>query len=203
MLGLSKRFRTETWQRRRSLALAAPDGPARAPAPAPGSTTWSEHDLLWERDQEQAAAAFLAGDPVLPPRLWGHAFHIAERHFGRGDPRLACSLTNQALVHRRQGDIHRAQLLFDWALETWDHSWRWLAMMTPARPDQGVAIYGAEAQATFRQLIARGRAATAALERREELPANGFEPWQTLRPRQLCDLRKLLAAVLLMAPRPH
>ena len=91
-------------------------------------------DLAWERFQEQAAIAFRAGDPINPPRLWAAALDIAERHFGRGDPRLASSLTNQALAMRRRRVDYQAQKLFREALDVWDDSWRWIHLMTAGRP---------------------------------------------------------------------
>ena len=83
-------------------------------------------DLAWERCQEQAAIAFRAGDAITPTRLWATGLDIAQRHFGRGDPRLASSLSNQALVMRRDRQEHQAQRLFRDALEVWDDSWAFL-----------------------------------------------------------------------------
>jgi hypothetical protein len=41
------------------------------------------------------------------------------------------------------------------------------------------------------------------LERFDELPKDSLAEWLELKPRGLSDLRKLLAAVLLIAPKPH
>ena len=97
-------------------------------------------DLAWERFQEQAAIAFRAGDPINPPRLWAAALDIAERHFGRGDPRLASSLTNQALAIRRRRLDYQAQKLFREALDVWDDSWRWIHLMTSGRPSDAAPL---------------------------------------------------------------
>ena len=63
---------------------------------------FSAADLAWESCQERAALAYRAGDVATAARLWEQGLAIACKHFGRGDPRLASSLTNQALVMRRR-----------------------------------------------------------------------------------------------------
>jgi hypothetical protein len=174
-------------------------------AGAPGSTA----DLAWERCQEQAAIAFGAGDAILSSRLWTEALAIAEKRFGRGDPRRASSLTNQALVLRRRREDHQAQRLFQEALEVWDQSWRWIHLMTPGRATFGpghchqLEVYGPDARAWFNALAQQGRAATVALERADQRLETGLDPWFSLRPRRMSDLRKLLGAVLLIAPKPR
>jgi hypothetical protein len=169
----------------------------------------SAADLAWERYQEQAAIAYRAGDPITPSRLWATALDIAEKHFGHGDPRLASSLTNQALVMRRRRHDYQAQKLFREALHVWDVSWRWIHLMTPDRTARGTRrsdhldIYGRDARAWFNALAQQGRAATIALEHRDELPANGLEEWFAMKPKRMSDLRRLLGAVLLIAPKPR
>ena len=166
-------------------------------------------DLAWERCQERAALAFGAGDAVAAARLWEQALAIAEKHFGRGDPRCAASLTNHALVMRRRRQDYQAKRLFEDALLAWDDSWRWIHLMTPRpagawqRPEQSnrLEVYGPTARSAFAALAERGRAATARLERYDELPEGGLAAWFDLRPRRMNDLRKLLAAVLLIAPK--
>lgn len=167
-------------------------------------------DLSWERCQEQAALAFQAGDSCTCARLWGQALEIADQHFSRGDPRLATSLTNQALVMRRTRHDYQAKVLFDRALQVWDDSWRWVALMTPATPpleharaSDRLEIYDRAARTDFDALIARGRAATATLERYDELTRDRLNQWFEIKPRRMSDLRKLLAAVLLLAPSAH
>jgi hypothetical protein len=103
-------------------AVAAPSGASAAGFAA---------DLAWERCQEQAAIAFRAGDPITTTRLWTAGLEIAEKYFRRGDPRLASSLTNQALVMRRRRQDYQAKKLFRDALDVWDDSWRWIHLMTP------------------------------------------------------------------------
>ncbi len=173
-----------------------------------GDANAAAADLVWERCQEQAALAFRAGDAVAAPRLWAQALAVAEEHFGRGDPRLATSYTNQALVLRRRRQDYQAQQMFTWALQVWDDSWRWILLMTPgpARHDAAsnqLQIYDRNALADFATLAERGRAVTAAIERHDQLPVGGLEEWFRIKPSRLSDLRKLLSAVLLIAPRPH
>ena len=177
--------------------------------PSAASTPASAADLAWERHQEQAAIAFRAGDPINSSRLWAAALDLARKHFGRGDPRLASSLTNQALVMRRRRHDYQAQQLFREALDVWDDSWRWIHLMTPggtgvgAGPSDRLDVYGRNARTLFNALARQGRAATAALERHDKLPANRLEQWFAIKPKRMSDLRRLLGAVLLIAPRPH
>jgi hypothetical protein len=177
--------------------------------PSAASALASAADLAWERYQEQAAIAFRAGDPITSSRLWAAALDIAEKHFGRGDPRLASSLTNQALVMRRRRLDYQAQKLFREALDVWDDSWRWIHLMTPGGTAGGASrsdcldVYGRDARAWFNALAQQGRTATEALERHDRLPANGLEEWFAIKPKRMGDLRRLLGAVLLIAPRPH
>jgi hypothetical protein len=175
------------------------------------AASFAAADFAWERCQEQAALAFRTGDTVSARRLWAEALTIAIKHFGRGDPRLAASLTNQALVMRRRRQDYQAKRLFEDAFAVWADSWRWILLMTPGHPgalprsaqsDQ-LEIYDPTARAYFTALAERGRAATERLERYDELPKEGLAEWLELKPKRLSDLRKLLAAVLLIAPNPH
>jgi hypothetical protein len=183
---------------------------AEAPEARGAAGAFAASDLAWERCQEQAALAFRAGDAAHAARLWEQALTIAEQHFGRGDPRLAASLTNQALVMRRQRQDYQAKRLFEDALVAWGETWRWIHLMTPQPagiadgPERSnrLEIYDAAARTTFAALAERGRVTTAWLERYDELPAGGLTEWLQIKPRRLTDLRKLLAAVLLIAPKP-
>jgi len=175
----------------------------------PVAVGFAAADLAWERCQERAALAFRAGEAAPPTQLREQALAIAEQHFGRGDPRHAASLTNCALVMRRRRQDHQAKRLFDDALVAWDDSWRWIHLMTPRpvgaasrlRHSDQLEVYRPAARNAFAALAERGRAATARLERYDELPAGGLATWFEIKPRQMTDLRKLLAAVLLIAPR--
>jgi hypothetical protein len=172
-------------------------------------TGFSAADLAWERCQEQAALAYRKGDVATAARLWEQGLSIARKHFGRGDPRLASSLTNQALVMRRRRQLYLAGQLFEEAFLVWEASWRWIYLMTPgdrvapstsAQSDH-LPVYDLAARAHFSALAERGCAATAWLERHDQLLDDGLAEWLEIKPRRLSDLRKLLAAVLLIAPK--
>jgi hypothetical protein len=172
-------------------------------------TAWSSADLAWERCQEQAAIAFRAGDPFMSSRLWGDALAIARKCFGRGDPRLASSLTNQALVLRRRRQDYQAMTLFQEAIDAWDNSWRWIHLMTPGPATIGpphsdhLEVYGPQARAWFNALAQKGREATIALDRYDQRLEVGIDTWFAIKPDRVSDLRRLLGAVLLIAPRPR
>jgi tetratricopeptide (TPR) repeat protein len=196
------------------IAPEAITGEAGGAVPAAGSSApavdFSAADFAWERYQEQAALAYRAGDVATAARAWEQALAIADQQFARGDPRLAASLTNQALVMRRRGQVYQAKRLFEDAFAVWEDSWRWIYLMTPGRQtsrqkaqSDRLATYDATARAWFTALAERGCAATAMLERFDELPKDSLAEWLELKPRGLSDLRKLLAAVLLIAPKPH
>ena len=181
--------------------------PGASTSPSAASATEFAADVAWERAQEQAAIAYRAGDPITPTRLWAAALDIADKRFGRGDPRLASSLTNNALVMRRRRQDYQAKKMLHDALEAWDDSWRWIHLMTPDRPSNGARrsdhldIYGPDARAWFNALARQGRAATMALERYDRLPASGLDEWFEIKPKRMSDVRKLLGAVLLIAPK--
>jgi hypothetical protein len=195
--------------------MPVPEGPlpsisvrAARHAPLVGCTA---ADLAWERNLEQAAIAFEAGDPVMPPVLWARGLDIAERHFASGDPRLACSLTNRAFALRRQGERFESNKMFKDARAAWSETWRWVRLMTPGaavlgRPTGGaesLPVYDHATQEVLFALAARGLATTDAIEGYDRLPAQGVKLWLDMKPRAFSDLRRLLGAVLLIVSNPH
>jgi len=168
-------------------------------------------DLAWERNLEQAAIAFEAGDAVMPPVLWARGLDIAERHFASGDPRLACSLTNRAFALRRQGERFESNKMFKDARGAWSETWRWVRLMTPGGATLGhptggagpLPVYDHAAQEVLFALAARGLATTDAIEGYDRLPAQGVKQWLAMKPRAFSDLRRLLGAVLLIVSNPH
>ena len=202
----SDRRRQELWHQRRSLALARTSPVVVANTPAAALPhRWAPHDLAWERCQAEAAVAARAGDPIAPGYCWTRGLEIADRFFSQGDPRIATSLTNWAVVLRRRRRVHQAESMFAQALEAWDESWRWVYLMhrppAEATEDAFARVYDKEARATFMHLVRLGRAASSALARQTPSPVASIELWLGLRPRRFSDLRKLLAAVLLIASR--
>jgi hypothetical protein len=198
-----------TSQEKAAVALAYAIVEAAAAPRTSAGTAWSAADLVWERGQEQAAIAFRAGDPFMSSRLWAETLAVARKCFGRGDPRLASSLTNQALVLRRRRQDYQAMTMFQEAVAAWDDSWRWIHLMTPGpagigpRHGDHLGVYGPQARARFSALAQKGRDATIALERYDRRLEVGIDAWFAIKPKQVSDLRRLLGAVLLIAPRPR
>lgn len=183
-------------QASRSMAPASRDVRRRSPG-----DRFTAIDLAWEQEQESAARAFLAGVGDPAARHWQRALAIAREHFDSCDPRLATSLTNRGRVFRWDGDRYQAERHFSEALLVWDQGWRWIALMSPPGcPDR---CYSEAAQAEFQALLEQARAVSAAIERYDRLPAWGLRRWLDERPSRPCDLRKLLAAVLLIVSRPR
>jgi hypothetical protein len=183
-------------------------GSAARHAPLVGCTAV---DLAWERNLEQAAIAFQAGDAVMPPVLWARGLDIAERHFASGDPRLACSLTNRAFALRRQGERFESNKMFKDARAAWSETWRWVRLMTPGGATLGppdgrrgtAAVYDHATQEVLFALAARGLATTDAIEGYDRLPAQSMKLWLDMKPSAFSDLRRLLGAVLLIVSNPH
>jgi len=181
--------------------------PARHAPPVGGTAA----ELAWERNMEQAAIAFLAGDAIMPPLLWARGLDMAERHFAMGDPRLACSLTNRAFALRRQGERFESNKMFKEARAAWSETWRWVWLMTPGgatlrRPAGGaesLPVYDHSTQEVLFALAAQGLAATDAIEGYDRLPAQGVKLWLDMKPTVFSDLRRLLGGVLLIVPNPH
>ncbi|MGI9437283.1 MAG: hypothetical protein ACR2Q4_21035 [Geminicoccaceae bacterium] len=162
-------------------------------------------DITWERLQEQALLAFHGSDSTKATLYWTKAFDIAERHFSRGDPRLAASRSNQAFSLRRQLKIHEANKLFGLAEQAWDECWCWVPMMEPpCRPDQAEGVrYDEAMQRRFYEIAKRGQAITDTLRWQERLPTGSFEEWQGVKPSAMTDIRKLMAAVFLLVSNKH
>lgn len=161
----------------------------------------SKTDTAWERTQEQALRAFRAGNMSVAVSSWDRGFEIANRHFDRGDPRQAASYTNQAFALMRQQQLLQAQLMLQDAIRRWDDSWRWIPLMVPRPGDNQceATCYDEPIQQEFYAFVRRGQAITEALAQERQLPTGGLEEWRDHRPATMCDLRKLISAVLLIA----
>jgi hypothetical protein len=154
-------------------------------------------DLTWERAQEQALQAFGAGHAAAARAHWRRALDIAERHFERGDPRLAASLSNHAFALLRQNQMHQANIYFRRAVDAWEDSWRWVPWMSAAKGPEP-APFERTAQDAFYDLIRQGRMNTEELWREQRLPDAHGDDWRSVKPRVMNDVRRLLAAVFLM-----
>lgn len=157
-------------------------------------------DATWERTQEQALNAYYDGDAAKARASWAKALDIAERHFERGDPRLAASLNNHAFALLRQSQIHQANSYFQRAEKAWEDSWRWIPCMTPSTgPGETAAEpYDRETQDIFYALIKRGRTITETLATEHRLTETEGDDWQTVKPKGMTDVRRLFSAVFLI-----
>lgn len=157
-------------------------------------------DAVWERTQEQALRIFQTRGIGRARPIWTKATQIAKSQFEWGDPRIAASCANQAFSMIRQKDMHQGQLLFDESLRCWKDSWRWVSLMEP--PHLGGQFeksqFTGKARQSFYALIQRGQAMTEALAR-NQLATGGFEDWQEHKPKTMCDVRRLVAAIFLIA----
>lgn len=157
-------------------------------------------DLTWERTQEKALDALRASEAASACALWAKALDIAERHFERGDPRIAASLSNHGFALLRQDEIHKANVCFQRADAAWEDSWRWIPWMRPSTSQDGVeaAPYDQATQEAFYALIEQGRAITMALQRDHRLPEAVGDDWLAVKPKGMTDIRRLFSAVFLM-----
>lgn len=157
-------------------------------------------EMAWERAQEQGMQAFRAGRSSEAFAHWAKGLEIAERHFERGDPRLAASFTNRGYALLRQDHIHQANTYFESAMAAWDDSWRWVPWMTPS-PEPGgnrPEPYDHVTQQAFYGLIQRGRAVTEAIWQDHKVPEAFGDDWHTVKPKSMNDIRRLFSAVYLM-----
>ena len=173
---------------------------------------WRDSDLAWERLQEAAFESHASGDRDAAGQRWGEALRLARAAFADNDPRLAASLTNQALSVRRRGNAALADELLSEALLVWDRAASWIEAMQPERRSRSSTFhlrleakhkggYEQFSQERYRALAAEGRAATAAYKDGEAAgnADDGSARWQKERPAGFTDGRKLLAAVRLIA----
>jgi hypothetical protein len=94
---------------------------------------------------------------------------------------------------------HQALRLFARAADSWEQGWRWVRRMAP--PGGGES-YDEEARARFLDLLHLGQRTSLAIARMEPPSLAGLRRFEAMRPRQMSDLRALLAAVFLLVPGP-
>lgn len=171
---------------------------------------WSDAELTWEQIQETAAEALLAGDWQQAGSLWAVGLDLARATFEACDPRLATSLANKAVALRHDGKAAAAEKLFDEALAVWACSGPWVLALAPERRARSSTYhlrlesrypggYDQHARARHGALAEEGRAAVEALRAGREFPRGALARWRGERPAGYVDVRKLLAAVLLLA----
>jgi|GEM_PF-5033084 len=157
-------------------------------------------DVTWERAQEQAMHAFKVRNADGARTGWAKALDIAERHFERGDPRLASSLSNHAFSLLRQGQDHQANMYFQRALIAWEESWRWIPWMTPSSSvdESEAAPYDQGTQDAFYALVKQGKTITERTFRERQLPDVDNDDWSAVKPKSMNDVRRLFSAIFLM-----
>lgn len=169
---------------------------------------WSDAELTWEQAQEAAAEALEAGDRDEAAALWATGLDLARATFGAGDPRLATSLANHAVALRRAGAD--ATPLFVEALAVWARSGPWVLALAPEHRARSSTYhlrletrypggYDRHARARHAALAEEGLAALEALQAGRGPARGALARWRRERPAGYVDVRKLLAAVLLLA----
>lgn len=180
--------------------MTTTDGAVSNRTPA-GDRVRFDADLAWERAQEKGLQAFKLGEASDARQNWAKALEIAERHFERGDPRLAASYTNHGFAVLRQGQIHQANSYFQRATAAWDDAWRWIPLMKPpSAPEEadGASAYDQSIQDRFYGLVEQGKAITEAIWREQRIPEVEGDEWCVIKPKGMSDIRRLFAAVFLM-----
>ncbi len=169
---------------------------------------WSSADADWERLQVDAAEAYAAGDLAAAAVSWAVALRTARASFQTNDPRLATSLANHAAALREKGEAVPARLWQE-ALEIWDETPAWLARQ-PFTPRARSSLfhlrleakhpdaYDASLRRRAEALLVSGRELTRALAGAGS-KAPDLTAWQRARPAGFDTMRKLLAAVHLLA----
>ena len=157
-------------------------------------------DITWERVQEQAMQAYKARNAAGARASWAKALDIAERHFERGDPRLAASLSNHGFALMRQGLVHQANVYLRRSITAWEESWCWVPWMTPstAPSDDEPTPYDQTTQDAFYALVNQGKSITETLLRERRLPEMASDDWNMVKPKRMNDVRRLFSAVFLM-----
>ena len=172
---------------------------------------WTNAEVIWEQIQVAAAECRRGGDDAEASELWRGALELAREHLPPGDLRVAASVANLAVVERRAGNVRAAKETIQEALALWDAGDEWVESLEPTALARS-STFHLRLQAKhpgawdrfprerFRTLALEGRAILAA--RHDGLPdaSDRLERWRRERPAGFNDWRKLLGAVLLIAP---
>ncbi|MEO1191182.1 MAG: hypothetical protein AAFY02_05465 [Pseudomonadota bacterium] len=168
---------------------------------------WSAEELYWE---ELSAAAL-----ALPPReaiqYWEEAARIAPEAFTPEDARHATTWANLALVSDLEGRPEAAADLLDQAVAQWQAAETWVAGLRAERRARSSLFhhrlqqkhsggYDHWRQARYRDLYQRGAEALAARRQGTYRPDDPSATWVVACPPGLEDARRLIAAVMLIAP---
>lgn len=171
---------------------------------------WSNAELIWEQVQEAAAAAHAAGDSEDATALWLGALEVAREHLEHNDPRLATSLVNCALDKRRTGDPIAAQTLLDEAEQVWPKTRAWVDTLRSEHRARSSTFhlrlkakhrgaYDRFSKERYAALHEEAQTVIQACQSGNTGQSDRLTRWRRERPAGFTDMRKMLAAVLLLA----
>lgn len=174
---------------------------------------WSEADLEWERQTEEALAA-LSEERIDEARAgFASALRLARAEFGLNDPRLAASLSNQAAAVATADGGGAGQIKAA-AAQAWSACDGWIDKMTAPRTARSSMFhlrmerlhrpaYEERWRVKGRELLSDVREELCTDETLELVgpheAADRVARWHRERPVTLSDPRKLMASVILLA----
>ncbi len=172
---------------------------------------WTNAELIWEQIQTAAAECARRGDHEEAAELWAGGLEVAREHLSDDDPRRAASLANHGVARGRAGGKAESRRLLAAALIGWDDGERWVRALTPETRARSSTFhlrleskhrggYQRFSRARHNELWELGRAAIVAHLSGETPAEGGYARWQRERPAGFNDLRKLMAAALLITP---
>ena len=171
---------------------------------------WKRRDLWWERLQEQASEALLAGEKTRAIRLFRRAHWISYVGFARDDSRRATGFANAAFAARLAGSRGRAERNYKAAITLWSKAPTTLETLT-IQPRARSSLFHLRMEVkhwdTYRDnmetRLAKFTEETGecleALATEAPPPHRLFSRWRGEKPAVFDDTRKLLAACLLIA----
>lgn len=172
---------------------------------------WTNAEVIWEQIQVAAAQCRRGNGDAEASELWRGALELARERLPPGDLRVATSMANLAVAERRAGNVRAARKMVEEALALWDAGGEWVESLKPPALARSSTFhlrlqakhpggYDRFPRERLRTLALEGRAILAA--RRDGLPdaSDRLERWRRERPAGFNDWRKLLGAVLLIAP---
>lgn len=169
---------------------------------------WSEADLQWEKLSEAALAALAEGQVEPARELYAQALRVARTEFPTNDPRLAASLSNQAVVQPVSSGRIEAS-----AAQAWASCGRWIDTMTAPRTARSSLFhlrmerlhrpaYEERWRMKARDMLETLRRAHGAMDNLELLDrdaaAQRLLQWDRERPAGMSDPRKFMAAMILL-----
>lgn len=176
---------------------------------------WSEADLEWERQTEDALAALAEGRVDEARTGFAAALRLARAGFAANDPRLAASLSNQVAAVTTSDGSGAGQIKAT-ATQAWSACESWIDKMTAPRTARSSMFhlrmerlhrptYEERWRVKGRELLAGVREEVCVTDMLELVgqheAAERLARWHRERPVMLSDPRKLMAAVILIAAR--